>query len=189
MTSKWVKKSCGLRLRGRLTEFELKNTHWDFHGLKNTCSFTCKPTTKCIESCVYFTEFFGFRFLTRVLMGNYLPVWALIVGISVYSKIYPNHALRASKTPVRAHDRVLTSRRHPPPPFGDDNGGGGGARISYGTCLSILKRCMIKSEKLEKRSDSQILGCRSVYASPAVTPPPGISTNDIIIVVNVKFIL
>ena len=62
---------------GRLTEFELKNTHWDFHGLKNTCSFTCKPTTKCIESCVYFTEFFGFRFLTRVLMGNYLPVWAL----------------------------------------------------------------------------------------------------------------
>ena len=62
---------------GRLTEFELKNTPWDFHGLKNTCSFTCKPTTKCIESCVYFTEFFGFRFLTRVPMGNYLPVWAL----------------------------------------------------------------------------------------------------------------
>ena len=73
MTSKWVKKSCGLRL----TEFELKNPPWDFHGLKNTCSFICKPTTKSIESCVYFTEFFGFRFLTRVPMGNYLPVWAL----------------------------------------------------------------------------------------------------------------
>ena len=59
---------------GRLTEFELKKPHSYFHALKNTCSFTCKPTAKCIESCVYFTEFLGFRFLTRVPMGNYLPV-------------------------------------------------------------------------------------------------------------------
>ena len=75
--SKWVKRSCGLYVYGRLTEFEPKNPPWDFHGLKNTHLFTCKPTTKSIESCVYFTEFFGFRFLTRVPMGNYLPVWAL----------------------------------------------------------------------------------------------------------------
>ena len=54
-----------------------------------------------------------------------------IVGISVYSKIYPNHALRASKTPVCTHDRVLTSRRHPPPPS-EMITGGGGARINYG---------------------------------------------------------
>ena len=76
MMSKWVKKIMWSTFTGRLTEFELKNPPWDFHGLKNTCSFTCKPTTKSIESCVYFTNFFGFRFLTRVPTGNYLPVWA-----------------------------------------------------------------------------------------------------------------
>ena len=50
-----------------------------------------------------------------------------IVGISVYSKIYPNHALRASKTPVRAHDRVLWPLGDtPPPPSEMITGGGGG---------------------------------------------------------------
>ena len=77
MTVKMGEKIMWSTFTGRLTELELKNPPWDFHGLKNTCSFTCKPTTKIIESCVYFTEFFGFRFLTRVPMGNYLPVWAL----------------------------------------------------------------------------------------------------------------
>ena len=35
--------------------------------------FFGKPTRKSIESCVYFTEFLGFRFWKRVPIGNYLP--------------------------------------------------------------------------------------------------------------------
>ena len=58
MTVKMSEKIMWSTFTGRLTEFELKNPPWDFHGLKNTCSFTCKRTTKSIESCVYLTDFF-----------------------------------------------------------------------------------------------------------------------------------
>ena len=95
-----------------------------------------------------------------------------IVGISVYSKIYPNHALRASKTLVRAHDRVLTSRRHPPPPpFGDDNGGGGSYKLWR--CLSILKRCIyqVREAGKEKRFSNPGLS-KWMRRLPSPPPPP-----------------
>ena len=77
MTSKWVgKKIMWSTFTGRLTEFELKKPPWDFHGLKNTCSFTCKPTTKSIESCVYFTDFFWISIFNTCSYGE------LFTGVS-----------------------------------------------------------------------------------------------------------
>ena len=74
-----------------------------------------------------FYRIFWISIFNTCSYGELITGVSPIVGISVYSKIYPNHALRASKTPVRALDRVLTSLGDtPPPPFGDDNGGGGG---------------------------------------------------------------
>ena len=40
----------------------------------NKCLFSCKPTMKGLVPSVYFTECFGFRFLTSVPKGKYLPV-------------------------------------------------------------------------------------------------------------------
>ena len=55
-------------------------------GSLRHCSVPSPPPPQCVDpryatedrACffVYFTEHLGFRFLTRVPMGNYLPVWA-----------------------------------------------------------------------------------------------------------------
>ena len=51
------------------------------------------------------------------------------------------------------------------------------------------KEMYLSSQRSWKREAILKSWVVEVDASPAVTPPPGISTNDIIIVVNVKFIL
>ena len=77
MTVKMSEKITWSTFTGRLTEFELKNPPWNFHGLKNTpCSFTCKPTTKSIESCVYFTDFFWISIFNMCSYGE------LFTGVS-----------------------------------------------------------------------------------------------------------
>ena len=64
---------------------------------------------------IFYIIFWISIFNTCSYGGLFTGVSPIIVGISVYSKIYPNHALRASKTP-RARDRVLTSLVDTPPP-------------------------------------------------------------------------
>ena len=60
MTAKTGEKIMRFTFTGRLTKFELKTRLEIVMGEKKTCSFTCKPTTKRIESCVYFIELLGF---------------------------------------------------------------------------------------------------------------------------------
>ena len=98
----------------------------------------------------------------------------LFTGVSPIvgnSKIYPNHALRASKTPVRAHDRVLTSRRHPPPPPSEMITGGGGSYKLW-RCLSVLKRCIYQFREAEKEMRFSNPGLSKLTRRLGPSPPP-----------------
>ena len=86
MTVKMSEKIMWSTFMGRLTEFELKNPPWDFHGLKYMFIYLQTYYEKHWILHIYFTEFFGFRFLTRVPMGNYLPVWALYATSSIHNQ-------------------------------------------------------------------------------------------------------
>ena len=80
MTTKMSEKFMWSTFTGRLIKFELKNPPWDFHGWKETCSFkVANRLWKALFRQFILQIFFGFRFLTRVPMGKYLPVWALYV--------------------------------------------------------------------------------------------------------------
>ena len=135
---------------GRLTEFELKNPPWDFHGLKNTCSFTCKPTTKSIESCVYFTDFFwGISIFNTCSYGELFTGVSPIVGIVLCTVDIPKSCIARVQDTTRHWPCFDLFRRHPPPPSEMITGGGGDSYKLW-RCLSVLKRCTYQFREAEK---------------------------------------